>query len=175
MLPGMSTITSAQRVTPTKNDPHAIDPRADRPGSLPIYRVNLMRAGYLFMGVGLAVTKWPVMLRDPAALPLMDGIVAAMLTAMSLLAFLGLRYPVKLVPLLVFESMWKLMWLAAVALPHLVAGNVDPAFGKTVFSVALVGVVLAVTPWDHVWRQYVRTPGDPWRGTDRTDVAAADR
>ena len=166
----MSTATDAQRVTTTNSDPRAIDPRTVRPGSLPIYRLNLMRAGYLLMGVGLAVTKWPVMLHDPAALPLMDGVVAAMLTAMSLLAFVGLRYPVKLVPLLVFESMWKLLWLATVGLPHLVAGDVDPALGRTLFSVALVVVILAVTPWDHVWRQYVRAPGDPWRGTDRTEM-----
>jgi hypothetical protein len=42
---------------------------------------------------------------------------------MSLLALLGLRYPVQLLPLLVFESAWMLIWLAAVAVPHLVAGD----------------------------------------------------
>jgi hypothetical protein len=162
----MSTITDAQRVLTTNSDPRAVDPRIVRPRSLPLYRVNLMRAGYLLMGVGLAVTRWPVMLHDPATLPLIDGIVAAILTAMSLLAFLGLRYPIKLLPLLLFETTWKLLWLAAVALPHLVPGDVDPAFGRTLLSIALVVVIIAVTPWDHVWRAYVRAPGDPWRGTE---------
>ena len=36
---------------------------------------------------------------------------------MSLLAFLGLRYPVKLLPLLLFESAWKLLWLTDGLLP----------------------------------------------------------
>ena len=32
------------------------------------------------------------------------------------LALLGLRYPVRLIPILLFECLWKLMWLAIVAL-----------------------------------------------------------
>lgn len=136
--------------------------RDDVPG-LRRYRVNLMRVGYLLMAVGLALTKWPMILGDAASLPLYEGVVAALLTAMSLLAFLGLRYPVQLVPLLVFESAWKLIWLAAVALPHLVAGDMDANMGTMLSSVSLVVVILAVTPWDYVWKRYVAAPGDGWR------------
>jgi hypothetical protein len=31
------------------------------------------------------------------------------------------------------------------------------------FSVSLVVIVLAVTPWDYVWKRYVRAPGAQWR------------
>ena len=30
-------------------------------------------------------------------------------------------------------------------------------------SISLVVVILAVTPWDYVWKTYVGAPGDPWR------------
>jgi hypothetical protein len=30
------------------------------------------------------------------------------------------------------------------------------------FTVMLVVMILAVTPWDYVWRRYMRAPGDPW-------------
>jgi hypothetical protein len=66
-------------------------------------RLHLLRAGYLLMGVGLALVKWPL-LPDARALPLYEGVTLCLLTAMSLLAFLGLRYPVKLLPMLLFES-----------------------------------------------------------------------
>ena len=79
---------------------------------LSLTRLHLMRAGYLLMGVGLALVKWPL-LPDAAALPHFEGVTLCLLTAMSLLAFLGLRYPVKLLPLLLFESAWKLLWLCA--------------------------------------------------------------
>lgn len=131
------------------------------PASLSVRRMNLMRVGYAVMAIGLAARKWPV-LPDAASLPVYEGVVAAMLTAMSLLAFLGLRYPVKLLPLLIFESAWKLIWLAVVAGPHVVAGDLSAEMGTMLSSISVVVVILAVTPWDYVWKTYVRAPGDPW-------------
>ena len=65
-----------------------------------------MRASYLLMVVGLALKKWPL-LPDAHTMPLYEGVTLCILVAMSLLAFLGLRYPVKLLPLLLFESAWS--------------------------------------------------------------------
>ena len=80
----MNTPTATSRVSPAMSE-------------LPLYRLNLMRVGYLVMGVGLAIVKWPMLLHA-SSLPLFEGVVACLLTAMSLLAFLGLRYPVRLCP-----------------------------------------------------------------------------
>ncbi len=129
---------------------------------LPLYRLHMMRGGYLLMGLGLAFVKWPL-LPNADSLPVFEGVVACVLTAMSLLALLGLRYPVKLLPVLLFESAWKLIWLAAVALPKAVSGNLDAATEEVLISCSLVVVVLAVTPWSYVWRTYVRASGDRWR------------
>ena len=123
-----------------------------------------MRLGYLVMAVGLALTKGPLFVQGSvASLPVYEGVVAALLATMSVLAFLGLRYPVQLLPLLVFESVWKLIWLAAVAVPHLASGDMSTQMSSVMFTVSLVVVILAVTPWDYVWQRYVRAPGDPWR------------
>jgi hypothetical protein len=132
---------------------------------LPVYRLNLMRIGYLVMAVGLAVVViWPEFIQvRVASLPVFEGVVAALLAAMSLLAFLGLRYPVQLLPLLIFESLWKLLWLGAVATPHLIAGDMTEEMGTVLGSVALVVVIIAVTPWDYVWKRYVVAPGARWR------------
>jgi hypothetical protein len=133
-------------------------------GELSATRLNVMRFGYLFMAVGLALVKWPLILSgEVASLPVFEGVVAALLTAMSLLAIVGLRYPVRMLPILLFESLWKLIWLAVVGLPHLVAGDMDTAMTGVFVSVSLVVVILAVTPWDFVWQRYVKAPGDPWR------------
>jgi len=39
----------------------------------------------------------------------------------------------------------------------------DSATQEVVINCSLVIVILAVTPWRYVWRQYVRAPGDRWR------------
>ena len=129
-----------------------------------MWRLNLMRVGYLVMGLGLAVVKWPVVIGYDRSTPLFEGVVAVLLTAMSLLAFLGLRYPVRLLPILLFESLWKLIWLSIVALPAVAAGDVDEAMSQVIVNCSMVVIVLAVIPWRYVWQRYVTEKGDKWRG-----------
>jgi len=122
-----------------------------------------MRVGYLIMSGGLAVTKWPLLFDRDEPWPLYEGTTAYLLVAMGLLALLGLRYPVKMVPLLVFESAWKVMWLLAVAWPLWTADQMDPATSDVASSCLLVVIVIAVTPWRYVLDQYLLAHGDPWR------------
>ncbi len=131
---------------------------------LPLWRLNLMRVGYAFMGVGLALVRWPDVIAYDRSTPLFEGIVAVLLTAMSLLAFLGLRYPVRLLPILLFECLWKVIWLSVVALPAVLAGTVDEAMREVIVSCSLVVVVAAVVPWRYVGQRYVLARGDRWGG-----------
>ena len=129
--------------------------------SLP--RLHFLRLGYLLMAVGLVLTQWPLLLDHPQPWPLMEGVKTSMLVALSLLSFLGLRYPLKMLPILLFELGWKAIWVAVVVLPLWRAGQVDPATLQVLYSCLVVLVVAAVVPWRHVIRQYVSQQGDPWR------------
>lgn len=126
------------------------------------WRLNLMRAGYVFMFVGLAIVKWPL-LPDAHTMPFFESVVVCMLTAMSLLALLGLRYPIKLLPVLLFETLWKVLWLSLVALPRAVDHQIDSSWSEKVVNCSLVVVIIAVIPWGYVWRTYVQAPGERWR------------
>jgi len=125
-------------------------------------RLNVMRSGYLLMVVGLVLVKWPLLI-DAHTLPLDEGVTLCLLTAMSLLAIAGLRYPATLLPILLFESVWKLLWLSLVALPRAISGDLDAGTSEVLVNCSLVVVILAVIPWDHVWRRYVRAHGERWR------------
>ena len=120
-----------------------------------------MRVGYLVLGLGLVIVKWPLLLHVSSQ-PLYEGVVTCLLTAMSLLAFLGLRYPIRMLPILLFESLWKLIWLSLVALPAVLSGHVDDATGGVIFNCSFVVLILAVTPWRYTWQHYARAHGDRW-------------
>jgi hypothetical protein len=120
-----------------------------------------MRVGYLLMGLGLALVKWPLP-SDASLMPLYEGVTLCMLTALSFGAFLGLRYPVNMLPVLLFESAWKLLWLGLVTLPKTSSDGLDAATSDTLMNCSLVVVILAVIPWRYVWQQYVRASGDRW-------------
>src|SRR5664279_2186344 len=129
--------------------------------SLP--RLHFLRLGYLVWAVGLAATKWPLIVNHDGPWPLFEGVETCMLVALSLLFFLGLRYPVKMLPILLFEIAWKVIWLTAIAVPLLTTGQVDQPTLNVFYAVLWVVVPLAVLPWRYVIRQYVIKQGDPWR------------
>lgn len=149
----MSSLTSPARANRTTPGSASTD--------LSLSRLYAMRAGYLLMGVGLGIVKWPL-LSSAQTMPLYEGVTLCLLTAMSLLAFLGLRYPVRMLPVLLFETAWKVLWLSLVALPKAFAGNLDAATTDTMVSCSLVVLIIAVTPWRYLWRNYVRGTGDRW-------------
>jgi hypothetical protein len=66
-------------------------------------RLYLLRAMYVFMFVGLAIVKWPAIFNPPPGLSNSGSVVGSVLLAISLLAVLGIRYPIKMLPLLFFE------------------------------------------------------------------------
>jgi hypothetical protein len=147
---GTTTTSSAALAAPTSG------------AELSLTQLHLMRAGYLLLVAGLAIKKWPL-LPDAHTMPLYEGVTLCLLVAMSLLAVLGLRNPVKLLPVLLFESAWKLLWLGVVTLPQAVDGDLDKSTSDIAFNCSFVVLILAVIPWRYVWRSYVRENGDRWR------------
>jgi len=135
---------------------------------LPLWRLNLLRAMYLVLVVGLGATVVP----DIVSHRLGDrGVIASLLGAIWLLAFLGLRYPLQMLPLLLFELAWKALWMIAYGLPQWMAGQRPPTFADDFFSIAL-GVILVplVLPWPYVWRHYFRAPAERWRRNSAKEV-----
>jgi hypothetical protein len=160
----MTPATSTVAALPTDSASSSSDHTAPTPrGGLSLPRLYLLRFGYLFMGGGLAVFKWPSFVAHHGSWPLYQGIIECILLAMSILALLGLRYPVKMLPILLFESLWKLTWLAVVALPKLLGDGLDAATTEHFTNILFVVVILAVIPWGYVVRQYLAAPGDRWR------------
>ena len=143
---------------------HLTPPDSSIPRSeltLPTWRLNLMRVGYLVMGGGLVVVKWPELLaHEPWEL--MHGTVLTMLVAMSVLALLGLRHPQQMLPILLFEVGWKALWLGSVALPLWLDDKLTGAFWENTVKVSWVIIVVAVIPWRHAFRQYVLAPAERW-------------
>ena len=127
-----------------------------------LWQLNVLRLGYLFVGGGLAVVKWPLLFTH-GPWELKDGTVECMLVAMSILALLGLRYPLRMLPILLFEVAWKITWLAAIALPLWSDNKLTGATRDQAGTVLLVVIVIAVIPWRYVFTRFVGATGDPWR------------
>jgi hypothetical protein len=128
-----------------------------------LFRLYALRAAYLLIVVGLAATVWPLVISHPPQWPLMNSVVCSLLAAVSVLAAAGIRYPLQMLPVLLFELLWKSIWLIAVALPLWSADRIDARTWDTVRDCILAVILIPLIPWRYVVAQYVRRPGDRWR------------
>jgi hypothetical protein len=87
-----------------------------------------------------------------------------LLAALALLAALGIRYPLQMLPVLLFELAWKAIWLIAIALPRWVGHDIDPDTRQmAIICLAAMIICPLLIPWPYVFRNYVMKPGDRWR------------
>ena len=127
----------------------------------------LLRAAYLLLVVGLSTSVWPAMLAHsawPLTLSPWRGVGTSLIAALPILAIFGLRYPLKMLPLLIYEATWKTIWLVTVALPIWIHhGPIDDALAATI-QACFIGVAFyLVIPWRYVFATFVQQPGDRWR------------
>jgi hypothetical protein len=126
-----------------------------------LVRLYVMRLMYLILALGIGGLVLPTLLSHG---PSTEGLETCLLGGIGLLAILGLRYPLQMLPLLMFEFVWKAMWVLDFGLPKLLAHDLTPDFAQDLKG-TMVGVVLMplVIPWGYVWRHYVRRAGDRWK------------
>ena len=130
-------------------------------GEVSLIRIHVLRAAYLLLVIGLGAMVVPEIISHP---PASRGVIASLLGGVWVLAFLGLRYPLQMLPLLLFEFTWKAIWMVAYGLPQWSSHQLPPTFAEDMFNIAF-GVILMplVIPWSYVWRHYVVAPSERWR------------
>jgi len=128
-----------------------------------LVRLYILRAMYLFIVAGLGVFMWPGILDPAQHWELMQGQATCMLAAFSLLCLLGLRYPLQMLPVLLWEVTWKTLWLLIVPFPQWLAGHVNESIKPSVFACSLVVLVYAAVPWPYMFRHYIKARGERWR------------
>jgi hypothetical protein len=126
-----------------------------------LVRLYVLRATYLLLVIGLGAMIVPDLVSHPL---ISRGVIPSLLGAVWVLAFVGLKYPLEMLPLLMFEFVWKTIWAVAYGLPQWSAGQLPPTFADDSFAIGL-GVILMplVIPWGYVFRHYMKRSGAPWR------------
>jgi hypothetical protein len=129
-----------------------------------LVRLYAMRFLFLLNFVLLGMDVWPGLVNHGKPWDPMHGVAVSFWAALSALSGLGIRYPLRMLPLLLMQLFYKSVWLLAVGLPLRAAGHLQPVAADLLGACA-IGLVLdlVVIPWPYVLEQYVKAPGDRWR------------
>ena len=128
-----------------------------------LFRLYTLRICYLILAVGLGLYMWPSVIRHTPDLAIAHGIQCSLLAGLGLTAVLGLRYPVQMIPLLLFELIWKTIYLVAFALPLWSAHQITDAAAQDIQACLMVVIFIPLIPWRYVVRHYIMQPGDRWK------------
>ena len=133
------------------------------PSEVSLFRLYTLRASYLVMAAGLGVFVWPAVLHHSSELALTQGVRVALLAGLGATAALGLRYPVQMLPILLFELTWKAIYLIAFAFPLWSAHQITAAAAEDIKAVMMVVIFIPLIPWRYVFAQYVLKRGERWK------------
>jgi hypothetical protein len=128
-----------------------------------LFRLYTLRASYLLLAVGLGVYYWPAVIHHTNEFASAEGVRFGLLAGLGVTAVLGLRYPVQMLPLLLFELVWKTIYLIAFALPLWSAHQINEAAAEDIKACLMVVIFVPLIPWRHVFAHYAVKPGDRWK------------
>ncbi|HEY1710539.1 MAG TPA: hypothetical protein VGG10_19875 [Rhizomicrobium sp.] len=130
--------------------------------AVPLWRLYVLRACYAILAVGEGSEQVQAFLHHPHWTP-GSGMAHSFLLALALFSIVGIRYPLAMLPLLVYEILWKMVWLCGVALPLWLANQFDAATRQSFFEIAPVVILIPILPSGYIIANYLKKPGDRWR------------
>jgi len=130
---------------------------------LSLFRLCTLRVFYFVMAGGLGVYIWTAVIHHTNEFAATRGVQVALLAGLGATAALGLRYPVQMLPILLFELIWKAIYLVAFALPLWSAHQINAATAEDIKAVLMVVVFVPFIPWRYVFAHYVLKHGDRWK------------
>jgi hypothetical protein len=137
-------------------NPTALFRRSDRYDGVRPINIYLLRLVFILMFFVLGKDTWTHVLNHKGSWEPVNAIAWCVWTAFATLAGLGIIRPLKMLPILLLEIFYKVMWLIMVAYPlwsngTLAGSKADDTTG------AFLWVILPIVavPWGYVFANYV--------------------
>ncbi|MDD5039359.1 MAG: hypothetical protein PHN78_08630 [Dehalococcoidales bacterium] len=117
-----------------------------------MYIYTIILAGFFGLGIIVIPETIKTSFTWPVEEPIAFGIVGSVYLAFGLLSILGLRSPLKFVPVLLLQLFYKSIWFIGVVLPLLFTAQFPSYAVPTVviFATFIIGDLVAI-PFSHVF------------------------
>ena len=121
------------------------------------FRFYLLKFFYLLIILMLGVEVWTKIITHKSDWEPLPAVAYSFWGAFSALAIVGFIHPLKLLPLLLVQFLYKLIWLVIVAFPlwshKALTGS--PAEGLAFANTIGIILDILVIPWNFVFKNYI--------------------
>ena len=124
---------------------------------VPNWRQHLMRTLFFLNFISLAFDNWSTIIFPQEQLGVLPGVAISFWAGFSLLNLIGVRFPLKMIPLLLLQFLYKAAWIIGVYLPARRAGVLDEGLTEF-FYICVAGVVLNafILPWGYMYQAFFK-------------------
>ncbi|MTI20048.1 hypothetical protein E1176_03350 [Fulvivirga sp. RKSG066] len=124
---------------------------------VPNWRLHFMRGLFFLNFISLALDNWSTILFPQGQMDTLTGVTISFWAAFSLLNLFGIRFPLKFVPILLLQLLYKSAWIIGTYLPAQNSGSLDEDL-RSFFWVCIAGIALnlLIIPWKFVYVEYLK-------------------
>ena len=117
-----------------------------------MYIYTIVGAGGFGLGIIVMPTYMGMIFNWPAQDPIVYGVMGSVYLSFALLSILGLKAPLKFVPVLLFQLTYKVVWFIGVVAPILFTGRFQPyaILHVVIFLTYIIGDMIAI-PFSYVF------------------------
>ena len=138
-----------------------MDTKFEKPAEVklpPKWRLHIMSVLFFLNFISLAFDNWSAILFPKEQMGILSGVAISFWAGFSLLNLIGVRFPLKMLPLLLLQFLYKSAWILGTYIPAKSSGTVDSSI-QEFFWICVAGIVLnlLVIPWGFVYREYFKS------------------
>ncbi len=109
-----------------------------------------LRVFYFLVGVSFVFLAGFDSLYDQVNIGVLKSIMQSVLSAVALLALIGVFQPLRMLPLLFFSAFWKCILLMAFVIPSYFGSGLDDSLKNILLPISLgLLITLIVIPWKY--------------------------
>lgn len=123
----------------------------------PRWRLHIMRLLFFLNFISLAFDNWSTVLFPDEQMDTLTGVSISFWAGFSLLNLIGIRFPLKMIPLLMLQLIYKAAWIIGTYLPARRNGLLDDSLESFLWvCVAGIALNLLIIPWGYTYKYFLK-------------------
>ena len=124
---------------------------------IPNWRQHIMRGLFLLNFIALAFDNWTEVIAGTLPVDIYPSVAVSFWAAFSLLNLIGVMNPLRFIPILMLQLLYKAAWLLGNNRPAYFSGELT-ASQEEFFWICVAGVVLnlLIIPWKYTWHHFIK-------------------